>query len=165
MYPVRLGIKTANNRIRKLLKNGHHAEALLTAVFTYEKTIHRTLKQLIVSSGFRSKDAEKLLKNIQGFERQKKVWSCFDPKNRNLPELIDNNHWQHINKAVKMRNNLVHGARAYNLEQCREMSERILDLISHTIEAFETIYGFNGWERIAVRIKSKLHSDQKVKIA
>ena len=126
MYPVRLGIKTAQNRIKKLKKNGHHAEALLTAVFTYEKTLHRTLKQLIVSSGFRSRDAEKLLENIQGFNRQKNVWACFDPKNRKLPELIDNKYWQHIKKAVKMRNELVHGARAYNLDQCKDMTEKFL---------------------------------------
>ena len=165
MYPISLGIKTAKNRIRKLLKNGHYAEALLTSVFTYEKTLHRTLEQLIVSSGFRSKDAKKLLENIQGFNRQKNVWSCFDPQNRNLPELIDNNHWQHIKKAVKMRNDLVHGARAYNLDQCRDMSEKILALISNTIDTFEEQYGYNGWERITVRIKSKLHSDPKVKMA
>ncbi|MEN8134779.1 MAG: hypothetical protein ABFS18_04490 [Thermodesulfobacteriota bacterium] len=163
MYPVRLGVKTAEKRIRALLKNNHHAEALLTAVFTYEKTIHRTLKQLIVSSGFRSKDAEKLLKNIQGFNRQKNIWPCFDPQNRNLPELIDNKHWQHISKAVKMRNDLVHGVRAYNLDLCKEVTEEILALISHTIEQFETQYGFNGWTRITVRIKSKLHSDPKIK--
>jgi hypothetical protein len=165
MYPVRLGIKTAEKRIRALLKNGHHAEALLTAVFTFEKTIHRTLKQLMVSSGLRSKDAEKLLENIQGFNRQKNIWACFDPQNRSLPELIDNKHWQHVNKAVKMRNNLVHGARAYNLDLCKNVTEEILALITHTIERFEAHYGYDGWSRITVRINSKLHSDPKVKMA
>ena len=69
MYPVRLGFGTAKKRIVTLVENGHHAEALLTSVFTFEKIIHRTLKQLIVSSGFRSKDAKILLSQIQGFKK------------------------------------------------------------------------------------------------
>jgi len=103
MYSVRLGFDSAKKRIKKLITNGHHAEALLTSVFTFEKTIHRTLKQLIVSAGFKNKDAKKLLKQIQGFKKQKEIWSCFDPNGKNLPEIIGNKHWQHINKAVEMR--------------------------------------------------------------
>ena len=165
MYPVRLGVDTAKKRIKRLIKNRHHAEALLTSVFTYEKTIHRTLKQLIVSSGFRSKDANELLNNIQGFHRQTKIWPCFDPKNKKLTEILDNKHWQHIKKAVKMRNELVHGSRAYKLDECKEMSEKILALTDHTIKRFKEAYGFDGWETVTVRIKSKLHSDPKVNIA
>ena len=42
MYPVNLGFDAAKDRIRMLISNGHHCEALLTSVFTLEKTIHRT---------------------------------------------------------------------------------------------------------------------------
>jgi hypothetical protein len=37
MYPVRLGYDTAVTRIRRLMRNDHHAEALITSVFTVEK--------------------------------------------------------------------------------------------------------------------------------
>ena len=63
-----------------------------------------------------------------------------------------------------MRNNLVHGARAYNLDLCKDVTGEILALITHTIEIFEAQYGYDGWSRIAVRVKSKLHSDPKVKM-
>lgn len=163
MYPVRLGFSTAKSRIRKLISNGHHAEALLTSVFTFEKIIHRTLKQLVVSAGFRNADAERLLKQVQGFKRQKDIWSCFDPKGRNLPAIIGNNHWQHVNKAVEMRNALVHGSRAYDLDKCKEMAENILELLDQTVCSFNTEYGYDGWATVAVRRKSVLHLDPKVK--
>ena len=44
MYPVSLGLDEALKRIDKLLTNGHSAEALLTAVFTLEKTMRRSLQ-------------------------------------------------------------------------------------------------------------------------
>ena len=74
MYPVRLGFDSAKLRIKKLMINGHHAEALLTSVFTFEKIIHRTLKQLIVFAGFRNSDADLLLKQMRVFKRQKEIW-------------------------------------------------------------------------------------------
>lgn len=165
MYPVRLGIDKAKSRINRLFDNGHHAEALLTSVFTFEKTIHRTLKQLIVSAGFRNKDADKLLKQFQGFNSQQKVWACFDPNGKTLPNIIGNNHWQHVSKAVKMRNNLVHGSQAYKLDLCREMTENMLMLIGQTVSAFRAEYNYDGWSTVSVRRKSTLHSDSKVKSA
>ncbi len=42
MYPVKLGYKDAVKRVRTLIENGHDAEALLTAMFTAEKTLYRT---------------------------------------------------------------------------------------------------------------------------
>ena len=54
MYPVSLGVNEARSRIEGLLKNGHHAEALLTSVFTVEKTLKRTLKYIMIRRGFTS---------------------------------------------------------------------------------------------------------------
>jgi hypothetical protein len=162
MYPVRLGIGQAKQRVRRLLRNGHCAEALLTAVFTFEKTIHRTLKQLIVSAGFTNKSADKLLKNFRGLEHQIDVWSCFDPDGRSLPTAIGSAHWQHINAARTMRNRMVHGAQAYDLQQCRTYAERVLDLIDDTVASFNEAYSFDGWSNVCIRHKSKLHHDPKV---
>ena len=115
-------------------------------------------KSIIEIRSFRSKDAKIFLKNTQGFDKQNNVWSCFDPQNRNFPSLLKNTHWQHFNKAKKMRNNLVHGARAYNLDECKDMALKIVDLIRHTVEKLDSEYGYNGWDRVAVRVKSKLHN-------
>ena len=164
MYPVKLGISEAKDRINTLIKNGHHAEALLTSVFTFEKTIHRTLKQLIISSGFTNKDADKLLKRLQGFKSQKEIWSCFDPNGKTLPVIIGNKHWQYIEPAVTMRNRMVHGSHAYNLNKCKEMAKNILNLIDDTIVAFNNEYNYDGWSTIKIRRKSTLHSDPKVNI-
>lgn len=164
MYPVKLGFDRAKNRIKNLIKNGHHAEALLTSVFTFEKILHRTLKQLMVSAGFRSKDANLLLKKTQGFNNQKEIWTIFEPNNRKLPEIIGNKHWQHIGKAVKMRNDLVHGARVYNLAECMETANQILVLLDQTVDRFNQEYGYDGWRRVSVRIKAVLHSDPKISV-
>lgn len=164
MYPVKLGFDEAMNRIKNLIKNGHHAEALLTSVFTFEKVLHRTLKQLMVSAGFRSKDANLLLKKTQGFNNQKEIWPIFEPSNRKLPEIIGNKYWQHVGKAVKMRNNLVHGSRVYNLTECKEAAEQIIALLDQTVDKFNREYGYDGWRRVSVRIKAVLHSDPKINV-
>ena len=44
MYPVKLGYAEAVLRVKALIQNGHHSEALLTAMFTTEKTLYRTLR-------------------------------------------------------------------------------------------------------------------------
>jgi len=163
MYSVRLGFNKAKKRIRRLIKNGHHAEALLTSVFTFEKILHRTLKQLIVSSGLRSKDAKLLLSKSQGFKNQKEIWPAFEPTNRTLPEIIGNAHWQHIGKAVKMRNDLVHGTRVYDLSECKETAEQILSLLDQAVSRFKKEYDYDGWSQVSVRKKSVLHTDPKVK--
>lgn len=63
-----------------------------------------------------------------------------------------------------MRNDLVHGARVYSVDECKEKTKQVLELINHAITKFSEVYGFNGWKRVAVRINSKLHSDPKVNL-
>lgn len=162
MYPVKLGYGEAKIRINQLLQNGHSAEALLTSVFTFEKVIHRTLKQLIVSAGFRSKDAEAILGRAQGFRAQADLWPCFDPDHAKLPEIIGNAHWQHLAKVVKMRNNLVHGSKVYKLSECKAEAVKMLSLLDQTVDSFNSKYSYDGWSRVAVRKKSVLHIDPKV---
>ncbi len=162
MYPVTLGFENAKSRIEALLENGHCAEALLTTVFTFEKVIHRTLKQLIVSSGFRNADAEMLMKHFQGFRKQAEIWSCFDPSGQKVVDVISSKNWQFVHDAVKMRNQLVHGARVYDLEACSLMARNILALLDDTVKSFNEKYGFDGWSKVSVRRRSNLHTDPKV---
>ncbi len=162
MYPVRLGYDAAKNRIEKLICNGHHAEALLTSVFTLEKIIHRTLRQLLISAGFTSSSTKVLLSQLRGFSKQKEVWKCFDPRERSLAEVVASSHWQHINKAVEMRNKTVHGVRVYKLAEYQTQARLILLLLDDTVAAFQSVYGYDGWGDVSRRIKPKLHSDPKV---
>jgi len=66
MYPVKLGFKNAANKIDALTANEHHVEALIANVFTIEKTLHRTLRQLIVSTGFSSEISDKINDQVRG---------------------------------------------------------------------------------------------------
>ncbi len=60
MYSVTLGFDSAIDRIQSLPDSGFSSEALVTSVFTAEKTLRRTLRQLMVSSGFISTQAVSL---------------------------------------------------------------------------------------------------------
>ena len=162
MYPVRLGFDGAIKRMRKLIRNGHSAEALLASVFCVEKTLRRTLRQLVVSAGFTSKQAETLCSTVRGFDAIKKNWRVFDPHGRTLPSFVTSTQWQDIKTGVEMRNKLAHGERVYELAACKKQATAVLDAFSALRTAFQSTYGFDGWERIAVRRKSRLHANPKV---
>lgn len=164
MYPVSLGYPEAIKRINKLLSNGHHAEALLTSVFTVEKTLHRTLKQLIVSAGFPSKQAQALLERFRGIESIKQVWPCFDPRHEKLADFLTQPTLKTLTEAQTMRNRMVHGTTVYNLSLCETTARAVLQVLADIKVAFDNRYGFNGWERVSVRYTSKLHTDPKVTV-
>jgi hypothetical protein len=98
MYPISLGFAEALRRIEQLSRNGHHAEALLTSVFTFEKTARRALRLCIVARGFNSKQADALLKFANGIEKIKELWPVFIKDNDALPSLVGNN-WQYFVRA------------------------------------------------------------------
>lgn len=161
MYPVSIGYAGAVQRIKYLINNGHDAEALVTTAFTVEKTIRRTLRQLVVSAGFRSIDAEKIVKGLGGLERLKDTWELFDPKHRKLPGFIGDD-WATFVETAKMRNKLVHGERVYNLADCRTAANNTLDALDRLKAAFDTEYGYSGWDRPRARRVSHLHKDPKI---
>jgi hypothetical protein len=163
MYPVRLGYSTAVKRIKKLMSNGHHAEALVTAVFTTEKTFYRVLKKLVISAGFPATQADVVLGAFRGFENVKKAWECFDPKHKRLTVFLSNKQLQTISEAQTMRNRLVHGQSVYKLSKCRDTAERMLVVLEDVRKTFKKRYGFDGWNRIKLREKSYLHSNPMVK--
>ena len=163
MYPVRLGHEVALERIERLLQNGHHAEALVTSVFTLEKVLRRTLKELVVSAGFTSKAANQLMKRFDGQAKIKDVWFCFDPEAESLPAIVGNANWQFVPSAVEMRNKLVHGARAYQLDECESKAKEVLAALKHIEAIFQARYGFSGWSNNSIRRVSKLHIDPRVK--
>ena len=103
MYPITLGFDEAINRIEALLNNGHNTEALVTSVFTLEKTMRRSLKIAILARGFSLKQSQRFTER-KGFGELKEMWDLFDKDYRTLPAFVGNGHWQHVPGAVAMRN-------------------------------------------------------------
>jgi hypothetical protein len=155
MYPVSLGFQEAERRINALIANGHHAEALITSVFSFEKTLRRALRFCAVTRGFTSKHAETLFGNMR-FKDLKEVWPCFDKHHRALPEFIGNAKWQHIQPAVTMRNKLAHGERVYKLAECKLAAERVLEALNDFRAKLQAEIQFDGWSRLPVRRKPAL---------
>jgi hypothetical protein len=163
MYPVKLGFEDAVKRVRKLIKNGHDAEALLTAMFTAEKTLYRTLRQLVISSGFPSTQADVLMSKFKGIENIKSVWACFDPKHEKLSDFMKQGSLKSIANAQTMRNKLVHGIAVYSQDDCQVAANDVLTALDDLRITLDQRYGFDGWSAIKRRIKSTLHSDPHVK--
>lgn len=165
MYPVSLGYGTAIKRIRSLIKNEHYSESLVTSVFTAEKTIRRTLRQLVVSAGFTSIYANKIIKSIRGLKDLIDSWEIYDPKNQKLSDVVDKIDLQTIRDAAQMRNKLVHGERVYKLDLCKVETEKVLSALDNIKIKFDSEYGYSGWTKSSSRKTSKLHKDPKVKIS
>lgn len=164
MYPVKLGYPEAVKRVRALLRNGHDAEALLTAMFTVEKTLYRTLRQLVISAGFPSTQADVLMGRSKGIENIKQVWSCFDPKHEPLSKFVAQATLKSIADAQTMRNKLVHGTAVYSSAQCQTVANDVLVALDDLRTALHQRYGCDGWATMKRRIKSTLHSDPRVTI-
>lgn len=163
MYSVKLGYKKAKTRINRLLDNKHYSEAFVVIVFTVEKTIKRTLHQLIVSSGFSTEITKKILNDIRGLEAIKKNWSYYDPENKTLVTVIEDRNWTKIKNYFKMRNEIIHGTHVYNLKTCQESAIDLLSILEDIKKRFKNNYDFDGWEILAPRPKSYLHIDSKVR--
>ena len=148
-----------------LLTNGHDAEALVTAVFTAEKTIRRTLRQLIVSAGFTSVIADKIISGMRGLDALKNGWELYDPKNRKLTSQIPDADWKAIKEAAEMRNKLVHGERVYDLAVCNQYAQQALVALDNIKNYFDTEYRYSGWTPASRRVRSQLHTDAKVRIS
>src|SRR5260221_7568095 len=111
MYSAEDGYEIAEKRIKRLLAGNFNSEALVTAAFTAEKTLRRTLRELIVRSGFITSHANKLFDTIKGLNGIKEHWVLFDPQHRTLTALLPSVHWKAVQDAATMRNKMVHGER------------------------------------------------------
>lgn len=154
MYPVSLGYAQAVARIQQLLTNGHSAEALLTSVFTFEKTLRRSLKYCIVARGFTSTQSEEIL-GRRGFQELTRLWPCFAPRHQTLMAFVGKN-WQHVQPAVTMRNKLVHGERVFKLAECNSAATQVLDALNDFRNQLQANVGFDGWSRVHIRRAAKL---------
>ena len=154
----------SDRRIQALLAYKFMAEAFLAASFSIEKTLFRTFRQLAISAGFSSNQADQLLKNIQGLEKIKKNWHCFDPHHARLDSILDKEVRKTISEAQAMRNKVVHGIEHYSEMQYHQMTDALLSCEKTIRECFQKRYQYDGWTRMRGRKKSKLHTDPYVKV-
>jgi len=155
MYPVSQGFSEVDNRLSALLNNGHHAEALLASVFALEKTTRRALRFCALNRGFSSKQCDKLFENM-GFKNMTVAWPVFEKAHRTLPEFIGENVWQHVPEAVTMRNKMVHGARVYQLVDCKEKANLVRSAILAFRDKSIAELGCDPWSQLPGRPKSRL---------
>lgn len=165
MYPIKLGYSTALNRINALTTNGHYAEALVTSAFTVEKTLRRTLRQIVISAGFPSRIADKIIGALRGLEAIKNAWEIYDPKHRKLTDLLAPMDWKGLKDAAEMRNKLVHGERVYSISAYQQTVSSLLVALANVKLALDTEYGYSGWTPAKARRTSRLHADPKIRIA
>lgn len=162
MYSIRLGYADAIQRITNLIANGHQSEALVTSAFTVEKTLRRTLRQIVVSAGFNSTIAEKIVERLYGLEAIKSAWELYEPRHRALPGLVGNADWATFKLTATMRNKLIHGERVYQLAEAQQQATETLAALNRVKALFDAEYGFSGWDRLRVRRVSRLHSDPTI---
>jgi hypothetical protein len=157
MYSADDGYDKAEQRIKRLLIGHFNSEALVTSVFTAEKTLRRTLRELIVRAGFISSHADKLFETIRGVDAIKRHWIFFDPQHRTLVSLLPPAHWRTIQVAATMRNKMVHGERVYSTQECIDYTNALLAAIREMVDIFEREYSYSGWTKHRKRIRSGLH--------
>ena len=147
MYPVKQGFVGVDHRLSALIKNGHHGEALLAAVFAMEKTIRRTIRFCALNRGFSSKQCDQLFHKMS-FVGLTKAWPVFERYERTLPEFLGNNVWQPVPEAVTMRNNIVHGSRVYKLSDCRDKAQSVKDAIEVLRDQAMQDLGCDPWYQL-----------------
>lgn len=163
MYSVRLGYQKAIKRINKLINGGHHAESLVTTVFTAEKTLRRTLRFLIISCGFNTEIAEKKLKKLNGIGAIKSNWEFYEPDHKKLTDIVEQTDWKILQDAATIRNKLVHGEKAYDKATCKKETTNLLKALENIKKALEKEYGYSGWKPLKKRSESFLHTKSLIK--
>lgn len=164
MYPLSMPYRKVRSRLKNLIKDGYCSEALVTAVFTAERLLRRTLVQLVVSAGFTSKDAFRVVQRLSGLEAVKEAWNLYDPKGRTLVQIIGNTTWQLVREAAKIRNDMVHGMRTHSQGTCKRKARELIDTIDVMKDQLKTTYEFDGWGMHRKRRISALHWDPKVPV-
>jgi hypothetical protein len=155
MYSVRLGFRAALKRIGALKRNKYNAEALVTSVFTLEKLMRRSLRLAILARGFTSNQTTRLI-GRKAFNDIKEMWDIFDRHHRKLEMMIGNNEWQHVPKAVEMRNKLVHGRQVFKAQNCDAHTKHVLAALRKLHREICSDYGSDPWTVLKARKKSKL---------
>ena len=105
----------------------------------------RSLRRAIVARGFTLEQAAILLDG-KGFEELKKMWEVFERDHKRLPAILGS-AWQHVPKAKKMRNDLVHGNAVYDLKDCKDVTAEVLKALDKLHEFVVDEYGVDPWSK------------------
>lgn len=162
MYPLRLPYKKVRSRLKNLIKDGYSSEALVTSMFTVERILRRTLIQLVISAGFTTNQAFRIIARLNGLQAIKEVWTIYDPKNRTLTQILTNTIWQNLRETAKMRNGIIHGTVTYSQSKCKKKAQEIIDILDIIKEKLYATYGYHGWGGLSKRRSAVLHVDPKI---
>jgi len=73
---------------------------------------------------------------------------CFDPKHEKLSAFASPGTLQTIAEAQRMRNELVHGSKVFDLEHCKRETEKALKALEQPTRHFPERYGYDGWSKL-----------------
>jgi hypothetical protein len=150
MYPTRIGFQSVIERINQLRTNGHSAEALVTSIFTLEKLIRRSLRVALISRGFTSSQVERLLKR-KGFKDLNEMWDIYDRKFEKLSTILGQPLWTHMNRAVEMRNQMVHGNRVFDLNVCENYTVHVVEALEQLHKEITRRFERDPWQKMKIR--------------
>lgn len=145
------------------MEGGFHAEAFIASVAVVERVLRRTLRQLIISAGFKSTIAGKIIKRISGLSGIRDAWEIYDPQHRKLKDILGGKTIKVINEVSEKRNRLIHGQRIFKPGVYESEVNKLLNVLQFITDTFEVYYGYNGWQKMRARKKSTLHNAPKVK--
>jgi hypothetical protein len=114
----------------------------------------------MLARGFTSSQATRLI-GRKGFKEIKEMWDIFDRQHRTLQLMIGNNEWQHVPKAVEMRNRLVHGQQVFKAQNCDAYTKHVLAALKKLHREIRSDYGSDPWTVLKDRKKSKLQWDDE----
>lgn len=84
------------------------------------------------------------------------MWPLFDQTYRGLPEVLGNDKWNWVPRAVEMRNSMVHGTRVYKLAECKGVAKYVMSALKALRERATAECGRDPWSRIVGRRNPRL---------
>jgi hypothetical protein len=164
MYSIKWGYTKARSRLDEIAVWALPSERFLLAMFMIEKLLRRTLVQIVISAGFATDEAFRIVGGLRGVETLKEHWKRYDPRSRTLVDVIGNDSWQVVHRSARKRNELVHGSGHEAELSYKRQLPKLLAALDEVQKALQATYGYSGWDRMKTRDTSALHRDPKVTV-
>jgi len=148
MYPLKWRYKRVRGRLDEISQWATAGEAYVLTVFLTEKTIRRTLVQLVIWKGNTPANAFKTVEDLRGIWAVKKAWKKYDPKARSLKDIIGNKNWGVVKAAAEYRNALVHGSEHQAQKVYSRHRRKLLAALDDIKKRFAAEYGYTGWKNV-----------------
>ena len=164
MYSIKSEYTTVRRRLDEIEQWALPSERFVFSVFLMEKLLRRTLVQLVVSAGFTTEEAFRIVKEMSGVERVGQNWRRYDPHGRTLVAVIGNATWQIVQQSATRRNELVHGSDHRSELSYKRQMRRLLQALDGIKDSLDATYGYSGWRGMQTRDATALHRDPKVRV-